>query len=99
MIETLETATALQPSHLSVYDLQVEDGTVFSTWYSAPRDGSGGGGGDDDDDYQKKKSTSKIAKIPTMPNEESVAFMYKFGAGYLKSKGYEHYEGTWSEYI
>ena len=30
---TLRTAIALEPSHLSVYDLQVEDGTAFGRWF------------------------------------------------------------------
>ncbi len=71
-VETLQIATSLKPSHLSIYDLQVEEGTVFGTWYS-------------------KGSLDKT--IPALPNEESVAFMYKFCAGYLRRKGFEHYEG------
>ena len=71
-IKTLEMASSLKPSHLSIYDLQVEDGTVFGTWFN--------------------KATLNSA-TPTLPDEDSVAFMYKFTAGYLKSKGFEHYEG------
>lgn len=39
-VETLEQATALvpPPSHMSIYDLQIEKGTVFSTWYSQSLD-------------------------------------------------------------
>lgn len=75
-IQTLQIATSLKPSHLSIYDLQVEEGTVFGSWY-------------------KDSETSGRKAIPALPNEESVAFMYKFTAGYLRSKGYEHYEGKW----
>ena len=86
-IATLETATSLCPSHLSIYDLQVEEGTVFSTWYKNQRD-------DQASNTAVGSTISRtFAKIPTLPNEEAVAFMYKFGAGYLKRKGYEHYEG------
>lgn len=72
--ETLETATSLspKPSHLSLYDLQIESGTVFGKWYQQEND--------------------VVKSIPSLPDPEECAFMYKFASGYLRSKGYEHYE-------
>lgn len=72
--ETLQTALQLDPppQHLSVYDLQVEQGTVFGTLYG----------------------TNALFKpnIPALPSEDDAAFMYQYAAGYLRSRGYEHYE-------
>jgi coproporphyrinogen III oxidase-like Fe-S oxidoreductase len=76
-IATLQTATTdFSASHLSIYDLQVEEGTVFETWYA--NNGS---------------NRRHRPVVPTLPSEESVARMYKFTAGYLRAKGFEHYEG------
>lgn len=88
-IDTLEKATRLspRPTHMSVYDLQVEEGTVFGSWYGASHD---------DEDDGENMNQSKFSKIPRLPNEETVASMYKFCAGYLRAKGYEHYEGALS---
>eukprot|EP00934_Nitzschia_sp_Nitz4_P005401 Nitzschia sp. Nitz4//scaffold27_size158506//135998//137458//NITZ4_002622-RA/size158506-processed-gene-0.90-mRNA-1//-1//CDS//3329545554//5391//frame0 len=78
-IQTLQKATTLspKPAHLSVYDLQLEQGTVFDRWYG------------------ETLGNSKIPKptgIPDLPDSEAVAQMYKYTAGYLRAKGYEHYE-------
>jgi oxygen-independent coproporphyrinogen-3 oxidase len=37
-VETLQQAASLKPrpSHMSIYDLQIEQGTVFSKWYEQP---------------------------------------------------------------
>ena len=42
-VETLEQATKLspKPTHLSLYDLQIESGTVFDKWYSEPQKQTG----------------------------------------------------------
>eukprot|EP01041_Mallomonas_annulata_P006984 gene6984-14198_t len=32
--ETIEIAASMEPNHISVYDLQVEDGTAFGRWYT-----------------------------------------------------------------
>jgi coproporphyrinogen III oxidase-like Fe-S oxidoreductase len=92
-IETLQMATNLhpQPSHMSLYDLTIESGTVFGNWYD-----------------DKTKGTSSLSLFrstkgdaPTngnitlrapLPSEEESAFQYSFAAGYLRSKGYDHYE-------
>lgn len=101
-IETLEHATSFLdplPCHLSVYDLQIEEGTVFSTWYSDEARGdddissdSGDFGNSKSSPLNKKRRLSRA--IPSLPSEESVAEMYKFSAGYLRAKGFEHYEGA-----
>jgi putative oxygen-independent coproporphyrinogen III oxidase len=74
-VETLQQAASLvpRPSHMSIYDLQIEQGTVFSDWYDQP------------------KKTVRDS-IPSLPAEEDCGFMYRFAAGYLKAKKYEHYE-------
>lgn len=83
-IDTLQTATnEFAASHLSIYDLQVEEGTVFGSWYHNNKE-------------NMLPSPSRI--IPFLPTEDSVARMYKFTAGYLRAKGFEHYEGT-QDYI
>ncbi|KAL3945353.1 MAG: hypothetical protein SGBAC_000558 [Bacillariaceae sp.] len=81
--ETLQIATTKllpQPSHMSVYDLQIERGTVFSSWYDQEQDVG-----------TSSRSTSFNRTLP-LPTEDECAFMYKYTAGYLRSKQYEHYE-------
>jgi coproporphyrinogen III oxidase-like Fe-S oxidoreductase len=90
--ETLSTAVSLQPPpcHISLYDLQIEQGTVFGQWYST---------NNRDDNLLSKRTRSSSFVFPTvtsgraeLPSEEDCAFMYKYAAGYLKAKGFEHYE-------
>lgn len=92
-IETLETAVKLNPPpvHLSVYDLQIEQGTVFGSWYSER--------GDDNETstapspFQSTRGEAPVPKaLLRLPSEEEAAFMYKYTSGYLRSKGFEHYE-------
>lgn len=77
-VETLQQATSLEPkpSHMSIYDLQIEQGTVFSSWY---------------DDNSNVAIASHKPRL-LLPTEDECAFMYKYTAGYLRSKDYEHYE-------
>lgn len=79
-VETLEQATQLcpKPTHLSLYDLQVEAGTVFDKWYSSEQQ------------QQQQASSSLPAKF--LPTPDDCAFMYKYSSGYLKAFGYHHYE-------
>jgi coproporphyrinogen III oxidase-like Fe-S oxidoreductase len=81
--ETLHTAVHLQPqpSHLSIYDLQIEGGTVFGTWYDSDREST----------FHQTRGEPPVSAL-ALPSEEECAFMYKYAAGYLRSKGYEHYE-------
>jgi len=110
-IETLQMALELEPppDHLSLYDLQVESGTVFGKWYEDAmldedddRDGGDGGGGGED--ARTSGDISRTRLVPTidtakngndripLPTAEDCAFMYRFASGYLRSKGFEHYE-------
>lgn len=85
---TLHSATQLQPTpqHLSVYDLSIEDGTVFGKWYDEniqnvelrQLDKAGGG--------------STAGSIRPLPTPTESAFQYQYTAGYLRAAGYEHYE-------
>jgi oxygen-independent coproporphyrinogen-3 oxidase len=78
-VETLQLATSIvpRPSHMSIYDLQIEQGTIFSSWY---------------DRENMSANVAKQTSILALPTEEECAFMYKYTAGYLRSKSYEHYE-------
>ena len=94
--ETLYTAMnglTPPPDHLSVYDLQIESGTVFGNWY----------GGNDNDQFNDKKNRSKAgtwhatkgtapSTTPPLPSDDETAFQYQYTAGYLHAKGFEHYE-------
>ena len=80
-LEHITSRVSPRPNHLSIYDLQVESGTVFGKWYGAPA-------GPDDDD----ESLLQRQQHPDLPSEEECAYMYKYAAGYLRAKGYEHYE-------
>jgi oxygen-independent coproporphyrinogen-3 oxidase len=86
-VETLEMATSLSPSHLSIYDLQVESGTVFGKWYD---------GQDDVDDSQSAARGRIRDSVPVtvspLPSMDECAFCYKYASRYLRAKGYEHYE-------
>ena len=100
---TLETAMRLhpRPDHLSLYDLQVEEGTVFGKWYGSNRD-------DDDDDEEERNGNAlaqtrspptisieaggKTKELPFLPSADDCAYMYRYASGYLRAKGYEHYE-------
>lgn len=100
-IETLQYATSLkpQPTHMSLYDLQIESGTVFGKLYEDSII--------DDDDQRGLKDSERSTNVPPvskdmhsnqlgstlqLPSTDTCSFCYKFASGYLKSKGYEHYE-------
>mmetsp|Transcript_32715 Transcript_32715/g.49304 ORF Transcript_32715/g.49304 Transcript_32715/m.49304 type:complete len:545 (+) Transcript_32715:177-1811(+) len=81
--ETLERVVRdLKPTHLSIYDLQIEEGTVFGRWYA---------NGDDDSMGEKSPYINKTA-VASLPSPEECAYMYCYASGYLTKKGYQHYE-------
>ena len=104
--ETLSTAVSLKPRpcHISLYDLQIEHGTVFGKWYGKDEDNV--------DDKSSLPSQDTRGSAPTissqlststssnyLPSEDDSAFMYKYAAGYLREKGYEHYEVSSYAYV
>ncbi len=117
------------PKHISVYDMQIEEGTVFGKWAAEAEEAvsakmkkeeqsySTYENGDDADEDPSRQFTvalpinengesggrvssglnlidvpSKQQQILRLPSEDECAFMYKYAAGYLRSKNYEHYE-------
>jgi oxygen-independent coproporphyrinogen-3 oxidase len=85
--ETLHEAVSLRPmpSHLSLYDLQLEEGTKFGTWYGAgERDGAFA--------PQTSSSSPPFPSRPALPSSDDAAFMYAYASGYLRYMDYEHYE-------
>eukprot|EP00532_Pseudo-nitzschia_australis_P001906 CAMPEP_0168194882 /NCGR_PEP_ID=MMETSP0139_2-20121125/19491_1 /TAXON_ID=44445 /ORGANISM="Pseudo-nitzschia australis, Strain 10249 10 AB" /LENGTH=697 /DNA_ID=CAMNT_0008118563 /DNA_START=144 /DNA_END=2237 /DNA_ORIENTATION=+ len=109
------------PKHISVYDMQIEEGTVFGKWAAKAKVAAATKGkdgdqitatsnedgtddcNDDDDDASRKftvvipvdsrqQNLNKEQRILRLPTEAECAFMYKYAAGYLRAKNYEHYE-------
>ena len=117
------------PKHISVYDMQIEDGTVFGNWAAKAKeaavakrdeDGLSNGSYENDEDGDEdpsrqftvalpidhhgkaggnisrgsdpKEKPSQEQRILRLPSEDECAFMYKYAAGYLRAKNYEHYE-------
>jgi coproporphyrinogen III oxidase-like Fe-S oxidoreductase len=86
--ETLYKAIRLHPRplHISLYDLQVETGTAFWKWYD------GGEVKDTTDMAPAGGEQTKTSNHPALPSTEECAWQYKYASGYLRYKGYEHYE-------
>jgi coproporphyrinogen III oxidase-like Fe-S oxidoreductase len=85
--ETLQTAVSLypRPRHVSIYDLQIESGTVFGKWYET--------NGEDSRPFTRSRSNAaSILSRPMLPSVADAAFMYRYASGYLATRGYEHYE-------
>jgi coproporphyrinogen III oxidase-like Fe-S oxidoreductase len=66
------------PPHISVYDLQVEKGTVFGAWYGS--------------ESATAPTTTSASQRLVLPTEDESAFMYRYASAYLQARGYEHYE-------
>jgi oxygen-independent coproporphyrinogen-3 oxidase len=81
--DTLSQAMRLdpKPSHVSVYDLTIEAGTVFGRWYDNTNNG---------DKEDIPTTTNKTTR--RLPSSTESAFQYQYTAGYLAARGYEHYE-------
>lgn len=69
------------PSHMSLYDLQVEEGTAFGRWY-----------GDAADAEEGANASQSPRSRPALPSAADRAFMYSYASGYLRARGHEHYE-------
>jgi len=88
--ETLYKAVSLNPkaNHMSVYDLQVEKATTFGKWYSSSIDTD-----DEEGSTQPQQDMlNSTSHHPSLPTPDDCAFMYSYASGYLRSRGYEHYE-------
>lgn len=100
--ETIQTALSLAPppNHLSVYDLQIEEGTLFRKLYRDVDDHD-----DEDEDDEDRLGTVRESgananvNVPTnghgvlpLPSPEDCASMYKHASDFLRSNGFEHYE-------
>jgi oxygen-independent coproporphyrinogen-3 oxidase len=83
------------PTHVSLYDLQIEDGTVFSRWYKEKnndkKDMDKGGGGEENR-HRRSRNVLALSTTPSLPSSNDSAFMYSYASGYLRHLGYEHYE-------
>ena len=82
---TLSTALQLHPTprHISVYDLTIEEGTVFGRWYA------------DDEESRAPRSVKNegpVSAVRLLPSPTESAFQYQYTSGYLRASGYEHYE-------
>ena len=117
------------PKHISVYDMQIEEGTVFGKWaakakeaadakrkenelsntpyvdeedededpsrqftVAVPLNESGKASGRPSRESNPKQKPNQEQRLLRLPSEEECAFMYKYAAGYLRAKNYEHYE-------
>mmetsp|Transcript_29308 Transcript_29308/g.44718 ORF Transcript_29308/g.44718 Transcript_29308/m.44718 type:complete len:544 (+) Transcript_29308:97-1728(+) len=81
--ETLEIVVRdLKPTHLSIYDLQIEKGTVFGRWYP----------NNDENTVSENSPSIMKARAMPLPSPEECAYMYCYASGYLRHKGYKHYE-------
>jgi len=88
--ETLSIATGdlmPKPSHISVYDLQIERGTVFGNWFKDAEIDA-----DVDKVVSQSTASTGATTTPVLPSEDDCATMYKYASKYLRSQGYEHYE-------
>ena len=78
-IETLQEVTSTKlipkPSHISVYDLQIEKGTVFSSWYNNNINNGDTTTGINMNGSNNNNNKKAVYKLPT---DEECAFMYKY---------------------
>ncbi|KAL7528837.1 hypothetical protein ACHAWF_002729, partial [Thalassiosira exigua] len=92
--EALREAVGLRPppAHLSLYDLQVEEDTAFGRWYDVGDEDEDEGGAGAVPDAIVDPGPSSSSLRPALPSASDRAFMYSYASGYLRSRGYEHYE-------
>ena len=84
--DSLKEAIDVAPHHISVYDLQVEEGTLFGSWYNASRIGENG-----TNKTMVSNLNSRMAR-PELPSEDESAEMFHMASETLRGAGYEHYE-------
>ena len=84
--DSLKEAVDVAPHHISVYDLQVEEGTLFGSWYNASRFGENG-----TNKTMVSNLNSHMAR-PELPSEDESAEMFHMASKTLRDAGYEHYE-------
>ena len=84
--DSLKEAIDVTPHHISIYDLQVEEGTLFGTWYNASPRGKVGN--------NRTLSSNLDLRTPRLelPSEEDSAEMFHMASETLQDAGYEHYE-------
>jgi len=103
------------PKHISVYDMQIEEGTVFGKWATKAKEAAANkrkeeeqtiNHKEDDDDgddpsrqftvaipvNDQQQKSNQQQRLLRLPSEEECGFMYKYAAGYLRAKKFEHYE-------
>ncbi len=108
------------PKHISVYDMQIEEGTAFGNLAAKAKEAaiaqrkekektqSENAYDEDEDedpsrqftvalpldesDKDPKEMPNQEQLILRLPTEDECGFMYKYAAGYLRAKNYEHYE-------
>jgi oxygen-independent coproporphyrinogen-3 oxidase len=84
------------PTHVSLYDLQIEDDTVFSRWYTEKKNNDkkdmDEGGGEENRNNRRSRNVLALSTAPSLPSSNDSAFMYSYASGYLRHFGYEHYE-------
>ena len=107
------------PKHISVYDMQIEEGTVFGNWAAKAKEAAiaqrKAENTQSDDEYDEeddedpsrqftvalplddsgsdpKDMSNQEQLILRLPSEDECGFMYKYAAGYLRAKNFDHYE-------
>lgn len=87
---TLLEALSLNPppNHVSIYDLQIEEGTAFGKWY----------GLSDEDEREKRPNIGKqkyenVKKgLLPLPSPDECAEMYRSASEIMRCNSFEHYE-------
>jgi oxygen-independent coproporphyrinogen-3 oxidase len=79
--DSLTQAVATGAGHVSVYDLQVEEGTPFARWY-----------GKDGDSRSAAPPSSSSSSSRSLPDEDAGTAMYEQASEALRAAGYERYE-------
>eukprot|EP00798_Chlamydomonas_sp_ICE-L_P014035 gene14035-19973_t len=87
---SVSEAIKAAPTHISVYDLQVEEGTPFSNWYGRDKKRSKSQG--PAKSLSSKESGRRLAQRLVLPEDDDSADMYVEASKLLTEAGFEHYE-------